>query len=149
MKYKFILFPVLSILGFIIWWRLVQPHELQFGAQAVPVEGNFLIVIYGYLVTLLGVVLGSGYRELQKLRESGATRIENMRAFFKNIFSSVDLWLGLFGSPIVYALLWKSVAGGNISGLTIIALQNGFCCTVIISNFVRRNEAGGQPPKQP
>ena len=137
MKYKFFLFPLLAIIGFVAWWRLVQPQQLQWGAQSIPASDNFLIVVYGYAVTLIGVMLGSGYRELQKLREGGKTNIENVGLFFKGIFSSIDLWMGLLGSPIVYALLWKSIDSSNVSGLTIVALQNGFCCTVIISNFTK------------
>ena len=147
MKYKFFLFPLLAIIGFVAWWRLVQPQQLQWGAQSIPVADNFMIVVYGYIITLIGVALGSGYRELQKLRESGKANIESPGAFFKGIFSSIDLWMGLLGSPIVYALLWKSIDSGNVSGLTIVALQNGFCCTVIISNFTKNNRSIGDGDK--
>jgi len=147
MKYKLFLFPLLAIVGFLAWWKLVEPQQLQWGAQSVPVAGNFLIVIYGYLVTLAGVIIGSAYRQLQQLREKGETTIKDIPTFIRSVFYSIDLWTGLLGSPIVYALLWKSIDNGSVSGLTIVALQNGFCCTVIISNFTRANQGKTQQPE--
>jgi hypothetical protein len=75
------------------------------------------------------------------MRDKGETRITNVPLFFKNVFTSIDLWMGLFGAPIVYALLWKSLEGGSVAGLTVIALQNGFCCTVIIANLMKKGPA--------
>jgi len=144
MKVKFVLFPLLAVSGFIIWWYLAQPRQLQFGAQVIPAQGNYFIIAYGYLVTLAGVIIGCSYRQLQKLRDAGESNIQKPGLFLKQIASSIDLWMGIFGSPIVYALLWKSIDGGNISGLTVIALQNGFCCTLIISNFVATQGTTGQ-----
>ncbi len=100
-------------------------------------------------MTVLGVVLGSAYRELQKMKEAGKTTVDG--AFFKNFLTSIDLWMSLIGSPLVYALLWKSVEGGSIASLTLIALENGFCCNVVISNIVRRRtaEAAAKPEDKP
>jgi hypothetical protein len=44
----------------------------------------------------------------------------------------------------VYALLWKSLEGGNQAGLTIMALQNGFCCTMVVGALVKRGPAQQQ-----
>ncbi|HEV8506336.1 MAG TPA: hypothetical protein VGQ53_13085 [Chitinophagaceae bacterium] len=132
-------YPLFAVAGFIIWWKLSETKEIQFGANEVAKQQSFWIVVYGFIITLLGVIIGACYRELQSLKDRGQTHIENLKLFLKNVFTSIDLWMGLFGAPIVYALLWKSLDGGSIAGLTVIALQNGFCCTIIISNLVKKN----------
>jgi hypothetical protein len=38
----------------------------------------------------------------------------------------------------VYALLLKSSNGLSLSGLIVVALENGFCCLIIINGFVGR-----------
>ena len=129
----------LGIIGFILWWQLIGDTPLSFGAQEVPKTNNWSIIIYGYIITLVGVILGTAYRELQRRKESGQTQIT--KAVVKDIFTSIDLWMSLLGSPLVYALLWKSLEGGSVASLTIVALQNGFCCTIIIGNMVKDKAA--------
>ena len=126
---------ILPIAGFGLWWHLMSNEPVRFGGQEIPTEKSWGVIAYGFLITLVGVFLGSGYRELQRQKESGKTNIV-ISEFFRNIFTSIDLWMGLFGAPIVYALLWKSIGDSSIAGLSVIALQNGFCCTLIASNLI-------------
>ena len=138
-RFRFVLFAVLAVVGFFAWRLITGNNWGVFGANETVVATPLGEVLYGYLVTLVGVLLGSVYRELQDLRNSGTKRIAHPKAFVKALFSSVDLWVSLCGSPIVYALLWKSLAGGGPAGLTIVALQNGFCCTMVLGNLVKSN----------
>jgi hypothetical protein len=149
MKPKFIILVLLAAVSATVWWYLVQPRQLQFGAQVVPANGNIWVVIYGYVLTLIGVCIGTAYRELQKLKQAGQTQIPNARHFINSLLTSIDLWMGLIGSPIVYALLWKSLDQGDISGLSVIALQNGFCCTLILSNLKGADPAKQNPGDKP
>lgn len=137
----YLLPPVALVAGFVIWYYLISDQALRFGAQEIPQQQSWGVISYGYLMTVLGVVLGSAYRELQKMKEAGQTQING--TFFKNLLTSIDLWMSLIGSPLVYALLWKSVEGGSIASLTLIALENGFCCNVVISNIVKSKTAKG------
>jgi hypothetical protein len=105
--------------------------------------------LYGYLVTLVGVILGSAYRELQAHKERGDPQIRSFSLFAKSVFLSVDFWMRSCRSPIVYALLWKSLDGGNVAGLSVIALQNGFCCTMVVSNFLKRGPEQNPTVKEP
>ncbi len=139
MKKFYLFYPLLAVAGFIIWWKLSETKEIQFGANEVAKQQSFLIIVYGFVITLLGVLIGACYRELQSMKDKGQTHIGSLKEFFKSIFTSIDLWMGLFGAPIVYALLWKSLDGGSVAGLTIIALQNGFCCTIITSNLMKKS----------
>jgi hypothetical protein len=93
---------------------------------------QYLTIAFGYCVTLAGVFLGSAYRELQRRRASGSTTISGVLEFLKSVTSSIDFWLGLCGSPLVYALILQGVDSNNMAGLVVIALQNGFTCTVAI-----------------
>jgi hypothetical protein len=146
---KVTLFVALACIGFLVWRYLVTAQPLQFGANETPETQGLGTVLYGYLVTLVGVVLGSAYRELQARKERGETQIANVPSFAKSVLLSIDFWTSLCGSPIVYALLWKSLQGGNMAGLTVIALQNGFCCTMVISTFLKRGPDQAPVPRNP
>jgi hypothetical protein len=56
------------------------------------------------------------------------------------MFRSVDMWLGIAGAPIVYALLLKATDGMSMPGLLAVALENGFCCLIIVNGFIGRAE---------
>jgi hypothetical protein len=141
------LYLLCAVVGFLAWRYLITAQPLQFGANEIPETQKVSVVVYGYLVTLLGVLLGSAYRELQARKERGDTQIGNISSFAKSVALSIDLWISLCGSPIVYALLWRSLDGGNVAGLTVIALQNGFCCTMVISNFLKRGPQALPEPR--
>ena len=146
---KMILYVGLACVGFLVWHYLVTAQPLRFGANETPATQKVSVVMYGYLVTLAGVVLGSAYRELQARKERGETQISSLRGFARSVFLSIDFWTSMCGSPIVYALLWRSLDGGNVAGLTVIALQNGFCCTMVISNFLKRGPEQNPAPRMP
>jgi hypothetical protein len=135
---KIPLFLLLAIVGIVGWRYLLASELLRFGANAAPEQPGARVMVYGYMITLVGVVLGSAYRELQTRKQRGETRIKSPRSFFSAVFLSLDFWLSLCGSPLVYALIWKSMEGGNLAGLSTIALQNGFCCTVIIGSLISK-----------
>jgi hypothetical protein len=140
---KATLYALMAVLGFVIWFYFAQKDQLTYGFLTGPEKSIFsnkiVLIIYGYLVTVIGVVLGTIYRELSEMKEKGRRRITKIGVFIKRIFSSIDLWLGLLGSPFVYALIWKSIDEGSISGLTVIALQNGFSCTIITNSFLKKS----------
>lgn len=132
------LFLLLAIIGIVGWRYLLGSELLRFGANAAPEQPGARVLIYGYVITLIGVVLGSAYRELQTRKQRGETTIRSPRRLLRAVFLSLDFWMSLCGSPLVYALIWKSMEGGNLAGLTTIALQNGFCCTVIIGSLISK-----------
>lgn len=135
---KALTFCLLAVVGFLGWRYLIHSEPLRFGANAIPEQPGTPVILFGYGITLLGVILGSAYRELQARRQRGLIRLKSFREFLGSVFLSLDFWMSLCGSPLVYALIWKSMDGGNIAGLTTIALQNGFCCTVIISSLMAK-----------
>jgi hypothetical protein len=136
---------ILVGVGFFGMYWIAQRGPLVFGLNETPETQGFPVIAYGYAMTAIGVILGSIYRELQALRAAGIKRITNVRRFFRDVFRSIDFWMSACGSPIVYALLWKSLEGGSVAALTIIALQNGFCCTVIIEKLMNQGGTAPQP----
>lgn len=94
--------------------------------------------ILGFLLTLLGTILGSVYRTLHSLREEGIKEIPNILHFVKSVFRSVDLWIGFSVAPIVFALLLSSTNGVALSGFAVIALQNGFFCHAVVEKLRQR-----------
>jgi hypothetical protein len=135
---KIPLFWLLAIIGIVGWRYLLGSELLRFGANAAPEQPSTRVLVYGYMITLVGVVLGSIYRELQTRKQRGDTSITSLRSLLASVFLSLDFWMSLCGSPLVYALIWKSMEGGNLAGLSTIALQNGFCCTVIIGSLISK-----------
>lgn len=146
---RVVAYLVLALIGFFVSRYMITSQPLRFGANEAPETQTVAVVLYGYLITLIGVVLGSAYRELQARKEQGKTQIDSVAQFARSVFLSLDFWMSLCGSPIVYALLWKSLEGGNVAGLSVIALQNGFCCTMVVSNFLKRGPDQGAPARNP
>jgi hypothetical protein len=96
-----------------------------------------MFVAYGYAMTVLGVVLGSAYRALDRMRAAKKTEIADFRAFARDVFRSIDFWMALMASPIVYAALWKTIDGQAWTPLTIFPLENGFACLAVISTIIK------------
>lgn len=69
--------------GFSIWYFIISDEPLSFGAQEMPQQQGWGVILFGYVMTLLGVLLGAAYRELQKLKETGRTTID--RTFLKTL----------------------------------------------------------------
>jgi hypothetical protein len=141
-----VLYLALAYIGFAGFKYLATNQPLRFGTNEVPATQGLGVISYGYLITLVGVLLGSAYRELQARRDKGETQLGSVTEFATTVLRSIDFWLSLCGSPIVYALLWKSLEGGNRAGLTIMALQNGFCCTMVVGALVKRGPAQQPAP---
>jgi hypothetical protein len=136
------------LFGLLAYWYLA-PRSSTFGMFEGAETSGPLRFALSFSATIAGVILGSFYRELRALRAKGVTTIENPRSFIGTMSRSVDMWLGFAGSPIVYALLLKATDGMSLPGLLAIALENGFCCLIIINGFVGRTEQAAANPIQP
>jgi len=133
-----VLLTSLSLLiGFIAFWQLAPTH-VNFGLfRTHPSAGIIANGIWGFLMTIAGVFLGSAYRtlSLMKLKE-GRKTVGRPRVIIKRLIGSIDLWLGIVAAPLVYALILQSATGLSAAGLTVVGLQNGFCCLVIADSLV-------------
>jgi len=125
-----------AIVGFGAFWYMV-PRDEAFGMFEGTGHANLSRIILSFAATIGGVVLGSFHRQLRRL---GTVTIPDVPAFFSQVFRSVDLWLGLAGAPVVYALLLQSTDGMSAPGLLLVGLENGFCCNVIVNAFVGKTE---------
>lgn len=137
---KYALAACALAIGLGAFWYLV-PRSPSFGMFAGDDHVNIGRFGAALAATIVGVVLGSLYRGLRALQQAGVTKIDQPLTFLSDIARSVDLWLGLAGAPIVYALLLQSTSGMALPGMLIVALENGFCCVVIINSFVAKTEA--------
>ena len=104
------------------------------------------VFILSFLATIIGVICGSFYRELRSLQAKNVTTIQDPGLFFGNMVRSVDMWLGFAGSPIVYSLLLKATDGMSLPGLLAVALENGFCCLIIVNGFIGKAEQDAVKP---
>lgn len=135
----------LVVAGFSLWWFLIRSQPIRFGALAVPEEPRLGALVFGYLVTVVGVVLGSFYRELKRRQEQGMKSINSFRSYASSVVRSIDLWMGLFASPLIYALILKTTDGASLSGVTIIGLENGFFCTLVLEAATRQQQQRQMP----
>lgn len=121
------------VFGFAFFWWLV-PGGDSFGFFEGS-ESDWVRLSVAFLSVVLGVILGSFYRQLKQLNSQ---RIESLRSFFANTFRSVDMWLGLVGSPVLFALLLRATDGISVEGMVIIGLENGFCCLLLLNGLLQQ-----------
>jgi|GEM_PF-6900620 len=128
------------IIGLAAYWYLA-PRNPSFG-MFEGVEGSSTFRFFSsFVATIVGVLLGGFYRNLRALKDGGATELKDPRAFIQGTLRSIDLWLGMISAPIVFSLLLKGADGMNLPGLLSVALQNGFCCLVIINGLMAKAES--------
>jgi len=120
----------------LLYWQMSANPAVIFGANNAPPSERGWMIAYGYLMTVVGVFCGAACRQLIALRAGGMTTIPSIPRFFSVSLRSIDFWLGLFGSPLVFASALKGFDGQSLAGLTLLALQNGFTCTIIIATFL-------------
>jgi len=118
----------------VAWYLLFAGQVPIFGAVAQSGPVNWTTAVIGYVATVAGVILGSAYRALRPNTKSSG-QIENFRALSLDIIRSRDLWAGLVASPLVFGLLYRTLDGVTLSGLCVLALENGFCCHTVVSNL--------------
>lgn len=123
-------------IGFLMLFNISPPVLLGMTETG---HSEVVRMLAGFAATILGVILGAAYRELRQRHAAGKRRVDIGR-FFKDLRSSIELWLGLLGAPVVFALLLNTTEGVDTGGLVVIALQNGFCCLVILNAFMEKRE---------
>jgi hypothetical protein len=139
--FKFASSTAAVLIGLAITVWFVSRSEVPAASGAFQSATNskwtatLLTAIFGFCVTLTGVTLGAAYRRLIKLRTAGVDKI-GVQQVLRDVFTSVDFYIGIVGAPIVYGLLWQSLADISLAGLSIIALQNGFTSHAILDQFV-------------
>lgn len=126
------LFVIFAAIGAECGLYIAQGHGV-FGMNAEPSSFGPERIALGYGATIIGVSLGAGYRSMLDRK-----RITSIRKALGQVFYSTEFWLGLFGSPIVFALILQSASSLNTPGLITIALQNGFCCSGLASTLIER-----------
>lgn len=131
---------VLALAGLAFWGYFLMRNIFEIplflnsaGDSALPLQIAF--GVYGYAVLLFGVVLGAVYREIRARRQAGRKTIK-IFTVMRQALSTIDFWLGVFASPVVYAVLLQAVDLTSISvsgfvGITLVGLQNGFACNAV------------------
>jgi hypothetical protein len=143
------LLPLIAIVAGYVIYSFMAPRASSFGFFEGAENGHTIRFMISFLATIVGVLLGSIYRELKSLQSRGVAKISSLTTFFVDIGRSIDLWIGLAGSPIVYSLVLQSTNGMSLPGLIVVALQNGFCCLVVLNGFIGREEASHRAPPTP
>ena len=137
------LVTVAALLGGLLGFGfMLLPGDRLFGALSAPSESDSPLGLWalGYAVTVVGVILGAGFRRVLRLQSQGRAQIRPL-ALLSDVFRSPDLWLGLLGSPLLFALFVKTLADVDAPSLIAIALQNGFFCSTLVTELVVK------PPK--
>ena len=120
-----------AVIGFsLFWWY--APTGVSFGFFETS-EVDWVRLVVAYASVVAGVILGSLYRQLRTVQ--GPT-INDVKGFSRQAFRAVDMWLGLVGSPLVFAMLLRTTDGMSIHGMVIVGLENGFCCLIILNGLL-------------
>lgn len=134
-----------AIVGLLFWFIYVLKYVLGaplFLAASEEIKLAYQIGfgIYGYLTLLVGVFIGAVYQEIKAAKTTGSTHIKIIQ-ITRQALNSADFWLGIFASPVVYAVLLQAVnmeeiSVGGFIGLILVGLQNGFVCNTIAESMI-------------
>ncbi len=117
---------------FSLFPRLLMSNSFGFGSS------KMLNGILGYLFLVFGAIFGSAFRLLVDLRKKGRKTIK-LWTLIKSTMKSIDLWVGISLSPIIYPIILKQ-ANIDLSAFIILAFENGFFCSVIAETFINLNK---------
>jgi len=145
----------LAAIGLALWisygyfFLLDSTHFLAENANST--SNQVILIGYGYVVLLVGVFLGSVYRQLKALPTDKKIKIG---AVVRSAFGSKDFWLGMFASPVVYVILLQAINLDRFTlpaliGVTLVGLQNGFVCNVVADGLIAGRPAPAQTGGQP
>jgi hypothetical protein len=148
---------LLAVAGLVFWIAYAElvltdtPKFLVGESSLANSKAKAILIVYGYATLVVGVFLGSGYRELKERRTKDIKQIK-IKELLGSILHSTDFWLGLFGSPVVYAILLQAIDLNSASiasatGVTLVGLQNGFVCQSIADAI--RPKIAGSPAEDP
>jgi branched-subunit amino acid transport protein AzlD len=131
-------------LGYGYFFLLDSTHFLA--ENASPVINQVILIVYGYMVLLVGVFLGSVYRQLKALT---ANETVNIASVVRSALASKDFWLGMFASPVVYVVLLQAINLERFTiaafiGVTLVGLQNGFVCNVVADALIAGRQRSGR-----
>jgi hypothetical protein len=145
---KRLLIGIVVLAGALAWVELA-PRSTTFGLLAGNSISRLLTISVGYGATVAGALLGAVYRDLRARQRHGETHIESPLSFFGELLRSINLWLAITGSPIVFALLLKTTSGMGLSGIVVVALENGFSCLLVLDSLAgEKNRSRSRPVHQ-
>jgi hypothetical protein len=105
-----------------------------FGVEANSDLESALTAGLVFLTTLFGVLLGSLYRRLISMQQAGRKSVK-FQVLLRTVLRSIDFQIGLIGAPVVFGLLWQAISDISLSGMLVIALQNGFTSHAILKEL--------------
>src|SRR5262245_14588580 len=85
--------PIALTVGLVLYWWLVGWPSGILGGAGDPTPSKVTFYLIGYAITLVGVILGAGFRRVLRLQSQGPGVI-NPRRLMTSVFRSSDLWLG-------------------------------------------------------
>lgn len=138
-----------ALIGLLFWtfyyWRYVGglPRFLAQDGQ-LGIAGQLAFGAYGYLTLVVGVFLGTVYRQLSGIPGEEREEID-IRKIIKKPFRNADFWMAMFASPVIYAVLLQAVNLETLSlaavfSLTLIGLQNGFVCNQLAESLFQAQD---------
>ena len=137
-----------AVIGLGGWlWIMSSSASRVFGAFEVDRTGRVVLYVYGYVLTLASAYLGSAYRRLVTLRAQHKKRIP--KGFWRDTARSIEFGISICGSPVAFGLVMQTADGISLAGFTVVAIQNGFFCPLVVSllqkeKFGSDNDQGTQ-----
>jgi hypothetical protein len=131
---------LLSGLSYLLWAALalacyyVTQYSLDVSEGTAPawVTGGRSWVTFGYLMNLVGVLVLSNYLEVGNYLRRNRGLDPRPLEVAASVFRSKDFWMALAASSLGLALILRAIGEVNLSGLALIALENGFVWRILI-----------------
>ncbi|CAH2394151.1 hypothetical protein [Mesorhizobium ventifaucium] len=152
---KLLFSQILAAVGLFFWSYYILTYVLGMPLFLNTESDNQLVAqigfgIYGYIILLVGVMLGAVYQELKIAKADGKGQVK-IGATLRRATRTADFWLGIFASPVVYAVLLQAIDMTNVTasafiGITLVGLQNGFVCNTVAESFVKNGPSGQSAP---
>ncbi|MFY0602705.1 MAG: hypothetical protein JXQ93_02065 [Flavobacteriaceae bacterium] len=141
MKYLYFFLALAAGIGV---WILLYPNQnpnIQFfdsqdeSIEVIPKLGLYINMTLGFIMLMIGIFLGTWTRALMKKREAGLKDV-HIGILIKKSFKSIDLWISILASPLLYGSILSASNSINLSSFIFLALQTGFSSNIVVSTFL-------------
>lgn len=134
-----------TIVGLSIWIFLMKENRVgQIPFAPSSRSGDLLHwvgMIGGYCTMVVGMVLGVLCRALIAEKAQGAQTV-NIGAFILSKTRSIELWISLMASPLVFGSILRTGADLSTGAFVAFSLQTGFSSYVLIESLMGGAKTG-------
>jgi hypothetical protein len=141
---KKIVYLVAGLLAWTVLFKYEQTSARNVFERSIHISPDwFLRYVGGFLILMLGIVLGTLCKTLLSTSEAG-TELIDIKHVLRQTWHRTDLWLSVFGAPLLYGGLLRAGSSLEIGPFSYFAFQTGFSSYLAIRSLFHTtsNSAG-------